>query len=79
MCMIGGENKDYNRYVVHYGLRYKSTSWHVKRTQTNGSFTLAKSDSETNTDSMKSYCQWVVTVYFSVSASDSISVSVNTL
>ena len=23
MCMIGGENKDYNRYVVQYGLWYK--------------------------------------------------------
>ena len=25
-----------------------------------GSFTLTESDSETDTDSMKSYCQWVL-------------------
>ena len=35
--------------------------------QINGSFTLAKSDSETDRDSMKFYCQWVsVTVNTSV-------------
>ena len=50
-----------------------------------GSFTLAKSDLEIDTDSMKFYCQvwtflnsfWQI-IHFSVSVSASVGVSVNT-
>ena len=51
----------------------------------NGSFTLAESASETDTDSMKFYCQcerflyrFIRGIYFSVSVLDSVSVIVKT-
>ena len=58
-----------------FSLNVRNESPQITHLQKHGSFTLANSDSDTDTNFMKLYYQWVSVIYFSVSEWDLVSVN----